>query len=213
MPVRRTSRPVALVLALLLAGCTAPGADKFTSNSGAAASSTAAAAVQAFGHLCGRLEWAEVQRRAGAYGFVPVDPNRLPSGAAPADGTRMLGRPGAAPAVLIWSDAGPRCELGVSGVDTAALTGEFDAMLRAFEQRPEMAVNSVPPPAGETGAFRLQRMAVLTPRALVPMPPRAMALRTAVPGAPGFQAVMVMQVARPGGAPTLPPPGPGAPKD
>jgi hypothetical protein len=93
------------------------------------------------------------------------------------------------------------------------MISEFDAMLRILEQRPDMVVNTMPPPADQPGAMRLQRAAMLVPRALVPEPPRALALRTAAPGAIGIQAVMLVREVRPGSAATPPPPGPGAPKD
>jgi hypothetical protein len=221
MPVRRPPCLVAPALALLLAGCATAG-DKFTANPVADAASTAsvtaaAAAVRAFGHLCGRMEVDEVLRRARSYGFAPMDPHRLPPGAASeaarGAGLRLLARPGGgATALLLWTDAGPSCELALGSIDGTALTGEFDAMLSAYERRPEVVVNTLSPPADQTGPLRVHRAAVLAPRVLVPAPPRTVSLRIAPPGTPGIQAVMTMRVIDPA-APTPPPPGPGAPKD
>jgi hypothetical protein len=101
MPVCRTPHSAALALALLLGGCAATAGDKFNPNPDAAAATTAgvtasAAAVRAFGHLCGRMEEAEVRRRAAAYGFAPMNPNRLPPAVTRGGEVRMMARPGPA---------------------------------------------------------------------------------------------------------------------
>ncbi|WP_149536349.1 hypothetical protein [Siccirubricoccus phaeus] len=222
-------RHLLLCLSLLLAACAEGGVDKFglparaTGRDGDTGAGgvpgTATAAVTAFLHLCGRLEGAEVESRARTYGFVPLDPSRVPAAAAPVPGSRVMARPQGAPAVLVWTEAGPGCELAVGGVDPAALTSAFDTMLQGLGQRPELVVNSsLPLPPDQGGELRLQRAAVVAPRALVPAPPRLIFLRTAS-GGRTIQGVLTVRVMLPGappdggfGAPATPPPSLGAPK-
>ncbi|MCO6417304.1 hypothetical protein JYK14_14175 [Siccirubricoccus sp. KC 17139] len=212
-------RHLLLCLPLLLAACAGAG-DKFGSPAVPAGGvGTASAAVTAFMHLCGRLEPEEVERRARTYGFVAIHPSRLPSGAPLPAGSRIMARPQGAPALLFWSDVGPGCELAVGGVDPEALATEFDTMLRGLGQRPELAVNTnLPLPPDPGGELRVQRVALVSPRALLPSPPRLMALRTA--NAPRtIQAVLTLRVMTPGataaappGMLATPPPSLGAPK-
>ncbi|TDG30481.1 hypothetical protein E2C05_14220 [Paracraurococcus ruber] len=219
MPLRCVPRfaPI-LTLAGLLAGCAQPDGDKFGASDGRAADASAAA-VHAFARICGRPEEAEVLRRAAAYGFGSLPPDRvaaLSTDAMRAEGVRVLVRPGpGAASVLFWSPARQHCELAVGGVEPAAVAAEFEVLVTRLGSQPGAAVTNISLDSDPGGPMRLRRAVVLAPTALVPTPPRTLSLRVNDTPGQGFPVAMATQAMLPQGAaaaPVIPPPGPGLPK-
>jgi hypothetical protein len=196
----------------LLAACAAEPDD---------ASMQAASVVRAFANICGRLDAAEITRRAGGLGFRAIDPDRLPPEARdrfPRDGSvQMMIRPSTVPgsvgAILAWNAQGPSCELAVGGVAPAAMEREFDRMVATLSKQPGMQALS-----GEIGGaprvdgtgLVLRRAVFLVSNQQMGAAPQAVVLRTAeAPATDGrIQAIMSIHVARAQPAGATPPPAP-----
>ena len=220
---RRCVRIVAALLPALLGACAGDRPGGSLASPSAEEDVPAAGAVRAFSHLCGPLQFAEVMRRAGNLGFVPLDPARLAAAGVqlplPNDpDVRLMVRPATSPgalaAVFVWNSRGPACELAIFGVAPAALEREFDRMIATLARQPSLQMQPLPLPAGEAAGpagLDLRRLVLATSRAGGGTPPQVIALRglgSAAGEQPRTGAVMSLHVARPqaaaGGA--IPPP-------
>lgn len=215
----KAGRGAILTLLALLAGCAGAGGEPDDQTV------QAASAVRAFANVCGRLEGPEITRRAAGLGFQPIDPARLPPGAAanfPADGSvQMLARPSTAPgtvgAILAWNARGPSCELALGGVAPAAVEREFDRMVATLSKQPGLQVQAGQiagtPPTDALG-LTLRRAVVMIAANQAGSLPQAVVLRTAdAPATDGrILAIMSIHLARPqpagGAGGAIPPPAP-----
>jgi hypothetical protein len=173
MPARRPGL-AGLLLALALGACAAPGTVPGAGPAKDAAGGEARAMVTAFGHICGRLDRAEVARRAGTYGFAPIRRDLLPADAqaqvARGEATIFI-RPSPGTPMLFWNEA-PRCELVFAGLPQAEVETEFTAFLEALARTGELTVATASPEQlaqlRRDGPAEPRKAAVVTPRVMVP---------------------------------------------
>lgn len=195
----------ALAGALLLGACQAGADGSRAPVTRAAPVGPEAEAMRAFGRICGRLDRAEVARRGAEFGFAPVRSADMPPGLRDAlaqTGGVIYMRPAGAPAMLIW-DEPSSCELGVGGINVAALEREFARFLIGVEEAAagsrvmvtRLTAEQVARASGGNGS-RLRQGAMIGPRGLTPGPHGVMALR--LPEQEGaIQALMIHRIGAP----------------